>query len=131
MDDIPHSQASQTLHSERTRLNGAIILSIQGEVDLANAASLRTELTSAVGTGARLIVLDLTNLRYIDSSGINVLLETHRAFAKDGCLIALAVVPSKIQRILKIVGLEQLMPMYQTVETAVENLHRGADAAGC
>ena len=131
MDHNTQAQASQTLRSVRTRLDGAIILSVQGEVDLANAASLRAELTSAIGTGTRLIVVDLTGLRYIDSSGINVLLDTHRAFAKDGCLMALAVVPSVIQRIFDIVGLEQLMPIYTTVATAVENLHRGADAAGC
>lgn len=131
MDHITHSQASQTLQAVRTRLNGAIILSIRGEVDLANAASLRTELTSAFGTGTRLIVVDLTDLRYIDSSGINVLLDTHRAFAKDGSAIVLVVGSSMIQRTLKIVGLEELIPMYPTVETAVENLHHGKSAPGC
>lgn len=130
MDHIMHSQASQTLRSVRTRLNGATILSVQGEVDLANAASLRTELTSAIQTGTRLIVVDLTDLRYIDSSGINVLLDTHRAFAKDGSAIVLVVGSSMIQRTFKIVGLEQLMPMYPTVETAVEGFHRGEGAVG-
>lgn len=128
--DYTYSQVPQTLHAVRTRLNGAIILSIQGEVDLANAASLRTELTSAIGTGTRLIVVDLTDLRYIDTSGINVLLDTHRAFAKDGSVIVLVVGSSMIQRTFKIIGLEQLIPMYPTVETAIENLHRGESAPG-
>ena len=131
MDHIPHLQAAHTLDSMRKHLNGAIILSIQGEVDLANAASLRTALTSAIGTGTRLIVVDLTSLRYIDSSGINVLLETNRNFAKDGCMLVIAVVPSMIQRTFKIVGLEQAIPIFPTVEAAVESLHHGEDAAGC
>lgn len=126
----PRSTPSNGLHSTQRYLDGAVVLSISGEVDLANASSLRAQLKAAIETRKHLIVVDLKDLRYIDSCGIHALLDTHHAVARNGCSIALAAVPSMVQRIFKIVGLAQMIPVFPTVETAVESLRRGENAAG-
>ena len=86
---------------------------------------------AVIGTGSILIVVDLKDLRYIDSSGIHALLDAYHTFAHDGRSIVLAAVPPMVRRIFEIVGLEQMIPVFPTVETAVESLHRGKGAAGC
>lgn len=126
MDNTPRYY---TLLSAQRHLDGALVLSVSGEVDLANVSSLREHLKTAIETAKNLVV-DLRDLRYIDSSGIAVLLEARRALARDGRSIALAAAPPMVQRILTIVRLEQVIPVFPTVEAAVESLRISKGAAG-
>ena len=127
----PHSTPSNGLLSTQWHLDGAVVLSVSGDVDLANEALLRAQLNAVIETGKHLIVVDLQDLRYIDSSGVHALLDANHTLAHDGRSIVLAAVPPMVRRILEIVGLEQMIPVFPTVETAVESLHRGKGAAGC
>ena len=131
IDDNPHPTPSNGLLSTQRHLDGAVVFSISGDVDLANESSLRAQLKAAMEAGKHLVVVDLKALRYIDLSGIHALLDAHHTFARGRRSIVLAAVPPMVQRILKIVGLEQMIPVFSTVETAVENLHRGKSAPGC
>ena len=123
--------SGSVLHSAQRHLDGAIVLSVQGEVDLANASSLRAQLTTAIETGTRLIIVDLGDLRYIDCSGIDALLDAHRTVIHDGQSIVVAVVPPMVQRVFEIIRLEEIISVFSTVEAAVESLRRGESAAGC
>lgn len=117
----PRPTASNGLLSAQRHLDGAVVLSISGEVDLANELSLRACLKTATEAGKHLVVVDLKDLRYIDLSGINALLDASRSVAHNGCSIVLAAVPPTAQRILQIVGLDQVIQTFSTVETAVAN----------
>lgn len=130
IDDNPHSTPSNGLLSTQRHLDGAVVFSISGDVDLANESSLRACLKTAMEAGKHLVVVDLKDLRYIDSSGIHALLDAHHIFARGRRSIVLAAVPPMVWRILKIVGLEQMIPVFPTVETAVESLRRGENVAG-
>lgn len=51
---------------------------VWGEVDLATVAPFRDALFEAVGNGARELVVDLTNVTFMGSTGIRELLRVHR-----------------------------------------------------
>lgn len=130
MDHNPGSTKSDVLTSVQRRLDGAVVLSVSGEVDLANAPSLRAHLKTAIETAEHLVVVDLKDLKYIDSSGIKALLDAHSTFAHGGRPIVLAAVSPMVQRVLEILRLEQVIPVFPTVEKAVESFHRDNGAAG-
>lgn len=120
MDHNPHSTPSNNgLLSAQRHFDGAVVLSVSGEVDLASESSLRADLKMAIETGKQLVVVDMTALRYIELSGINALLDASRTVAHNGCSIVLAAVPPTAQRIFRILGLELTVPMFSTVEAAV------------
>jgi stage II sporulation protein AA (anti-sigma F factor antagonist) len=102
----------------RQNLDGAVCLAVSGELDLSNIAEFRADLSAAM-RGADRVILDLHELRYLDSSGINVLLDIHRNFCRQSRRMAVAGPSAMVQRIISIVGLDQVMPVFQTVEEAL------------
>lgn len=58
----------------RVQERGDIVMAtVEGEIDLSNAGELLDELTSAVPNSARGLLIDLTSLEFLDSSGIHML----------------------------------------------------------
>ena len=51
----------------------AVHISIAGEIDLANAGAVEDEVLAAVDNTATHVIMDLTDLMYIDSSGLRIL----------------------------------------------------------
>jgi stage II sporulation protein AA (anti-sigma F factor antagonist) len=109
-------------------LDGAMCLSVAGDLDLAGVPSFLGYLNRASDGGSNLIV-DLSRLRYIDSSGINTLLAVQKTFARAGRRIVLAAVSPRMLRVLKIISLEQLLPVYPTVDAALASLRDGGQSA--
>jgi anti-anti-sigma factor len=105
------------------RLGGVACLTLSGDLDLASVATFRTYLTAAHEADG--IILDLQDLRYLDSSGINALFDAHRAFAPSGRRIALVGLSPNIRRILSVLDLEDLMPAFPSVDEALAYLRSG------
>jgi anti-anti-sigma factor len=101
------------------QLDGSVVcLVLSGELDLASVDTFRPNLNTAA-LGAYGILLDFHDLRYIDSSGINALLNAHQAFAPSGRRIALVGVSPNVRRILSVLHLEDLMPAFPSVDEAL------------
>jgi anti-sigma B factor antagonist len=95
-------------------------------VDLANASELQAHLKAVVQAEENLIV-DMSNLRYLDSSGIKVLLEAHQQFTQIKRRMVLAAAAVTVQKVLNITGIDQLISMFPTVEEALNNIRLGND----
>lgn len=84
-------------------------LELRGELDLASVDMVRTELVKHLDAGRRVLRVDASALTFIDSTIVGVLVETnHRCHAEQGSLI-LTGVPPRVQRILAISGLDQVL----------------------
>jgi anti-anti-sigma factor len=123
-DDFRHAPFSSFMCVEH-RLADAVCLSVRGEVDLANVASLSASLQT-VAENAKSLVVDLSALQYIDSAGIVALLQAHSSITRSGGRLALAAPSLAIQRILRIINVDQVLPVYSTVSAAVDSF-RAAD----
>ena len=65
---------SAELATLRVRERGGIVLAVvEGEIDLSNAPGLQVEVTTAVPNSARGLLLDLTGIDFLDSSGVHML----------------------------------------------------------
>jgi anti-anti-sigma factor len=81
------------------------VLAISGELDLAAASSLEEELDRALGSGSRVIVVDLKSLEFIDSTGLSVLVRAHQRAQEAGLELGLVNPGAQVERLLSLTGL--------------------------
>jgi anti-sigma B factor antagonist len=81
-----------------------VVLALHGELDLVGAPLLQGEVESAAVEGAPLIVLDLEDLQFMDSSGLRVILSAHERARARGQTFALTRGSQQVQRLLSIAG---------------------------
>src|SRR3954452_3661601 len=82
---------------------------LHGDVDLATAPAARTDLQAFVALSTKHLLVDCTHLTFIDSTGIAVLLETHRDLEVEGRYMLICNVPSGPRRVFEILGLGDLL----------------------
>lgn len=98
------------------------VVALGGEVDMHYSPKARKQILRALKDGRPLLV-DLTEVEYIDSSGVASLVEGLQV-AREGQLeFALVGVSEAAMRVLKLARLEQVFPIYESVN---ERLQQGA-----
>jgi anti-sigma B factor antagonist len=98
---------------------GAIVVSLSGELDLYNAAEVRAALLEAGESTAGAIVVDLEQVRFIDSTALGVLIEA-RARMTDRSGFRLAAPGFETRRALEVSGLDRHFLVHDTVAEALE-----------
>ncbi len=94
------------------------LVSLAGECDLNTGRQLRDALTSEVSRGARRLILDLSGLTFMDSTGMQVLLGARTVLAVRGGILILVSPQPAVARILELTGADQLIPVYPTLREA-------------
>jgi anti-anti-sigma factor len=79
-----------------------IVLCLHGELDLASAPLLQGEIASAEASDATLVVLDLDDLQFIDSTGLRIILAAHERSQERGRMLALTRGSQQVQRLMSI-----------------------------
>jgi len=78
---------------------------LDGELDPHTAPLLKSEVDRLAADGSTQIVLDLSNLQFIDSSGLRVVISAHRDMADRGGSLSLRSPSETARRLLEITGL--------------------------
>ena len=99
-------------------LRNAVVLSVEGEIDLANRAMLSTFIADAYRTNSTVIV-DVSRLDYLDVSGIHVLL---RAAQSHRFHFAVAGPQPAVRRVFELLNLLETLPVVKSAEEAEEYL---------
>lgn len=101
--------------SIRTHRNGSTCtVALAGELDLANTDEFSDELGRAENGGGApcRIVVDMTELEFIDSTGISILVAAHRRLnADDDRFLLIASQAMAVRRILTLTGLDEAIPL--------------------
>ena len=97
-----------TLRSQRE--GDVYTIALTGEMDLSNAGEVERELRHAEATNARAIVLDLSGLQFMDSTGIRLLIAADARSRADSCRLTLTRPPTAVARVLCIAGIDELLP---------------------
>jgi anti-sigma B factor antagonist len=97
------------------------ILSARGEVDLASVAALRGSLDGVDDDGVSIVVIDLSDVGFIDSSGLRVLAQSHRRLLdRDGNpRLRIVVASEPVARVFDVSGLRSFFDVYDTRADAV------------
>ena len=107
------------LRLDVTERDGWAVLAVGGEVDVATAPRLREQLIGLVNQGSHRIVVDLTAVDFLDSTGLGVLVGAlKRVRTHDGDL-ALVCDEPRILKVFEITGLTKVFAMYADVDQAV------------
>ncbi len=98
---------------------GLIVVSPIGELDLSNADLLAKAISGARETGASALVLDLTGLSFMDSSGLRILLDTwNEAQVSDRRLTLVVPKDGIVRRVLEVSGCDGVLPIVQRLADA-------------
>lgn len=90
-----------------------------GEVDVYTAPTLDTELTRAVEAGATAVVVDLSAVDFLDSTGLSVLVKAlERLRERDGSL-AVVVSAERVAKVFRITGLDEMLSLHATLDAAL------------
>jgi len=111
---------------ERLRLgDGAEVVQVAGELDLCSTHTFKEHLASAVDSDAAVVVVDLTEISFIDSTGLSLLAVQARRAALGGPVLAVVCPDGRVRKLLTMTGLDQVVPVYSTRAAAL----RGATLA--
>ena len=100
---------------------GASVVAISGEVDLSTSPKVREALLDCL-KHAKPVVVDLSAVSYIDSSGVASLVEAFQNAKSKGLGFALAAISETPLRVLKLARLDQVFVIVDTVDAAVAAL---------
>lgn len=90
------------------------------KLDSAVAPNLKSELITLHAEGVRNIILDLTDIKYTDSSGLSALLVGNRIVQEEGGIFVLACLSEHTMKLIKISQLDSVLNIMPTVEEAVD-----------
>ena|SRR5436190_24249107 len=104
----------ETFSISRSTQGSAEVVVLAGELDMAHAPTV-VETLDALADTERPVIVDLTELTFIDSSGIHAIL---RPRPQKGSVM-LVCPPGNIQRVLSVTKIDRVLPVYETLDRAL------------
>lgn len=104
--------------------DGCTILSVAGEIDLYTAPEFLEALRDA-SKDARVLILDLTRISYVDSAGLSAFLVVYKQLSSRGAALYIVAPPNSpgVSRVIEITRLDSLIPVRPTVDEVLAELH--------
>ena len=104
------------------RVHGAAGIAVRGEVDLAAATELELALDAAIRESRGDFFLDLSELEFLDSTGLRQLLRARAWLARQERELAVICPPGPVRRLFEQTGIEDPLFLYETAEEAAAAL---------
>jgi anti-sigma B factor antagonist len=103
------------------RRNGAAaVVAVSGELDLASGPELEAELDQLTGPDIQLVVIDLRNLDFMDSTGLSILVRAHQRLAGEGSEMGLVKGSQQVQRLLDLTGVAERLRLVDAPEELLD-----------
>jgi anti-sigma B factor antagonist len=118
-----HEDLSIHLHV----VDGSHVFELTGSLDIATSPTVRATLTSASERGDHKLIVDLTKVDFLDSTGLGALIGGQRRAKEFGGEIRLVAKEGQILRLLRITGLLKVFAVYPTLEDALKDGVRVGD----
>jgi anti-sigma B factor antagonist len=106
------------LSVERTSDEGVEVVIVSGEIDIASAARLISGLNDAVANCESPVVVDLTGVGFMDSTGLALLLNAHRRLTRRGKGFAVVCVDGPVRRVFTITDMDEVLHVSPDFEEA-------------
>lgn len=100
------------------------IVHVAGDrLDAAATAAFKQATTEGIGAGTAKVLLDLSAVQFVDSTGLGAIVAIMKRLPASGVLV-LAAARQPVRRLLQITGLDRLFRQFDTVEEALADLGR-------
>jgi anti-sigma B factor antagonist len=93
---------------------------MEEKLDSALSPNLKSELLTVHAEGYRNLVIDMSNVKYADSSGLSALLVGNREFSRDGGIFVVVAPQDHVMKLIKISMLDKVFQIVDTIEEAAE-----------
>lgn len=94
----------------------------ESKLDTHLAPQLKSEFVTLHAEGVKNIILDLSEVKYTDSSGLSALLVGNRTIQQNGGIFVLACLSDHVMKLIKISQLDGVLNILPTVEEAVDSV---------
>jgi anti-anti-sigma factor len=89
------------------------VVAPRGDLDMSTVERLRRAVSQAEATDAERIVIDLSALTFMDSSGLKLLLEVHARSQADPDRLSIIRGPRRVQRVFELTRTETALPFFE------------------
>jgi len=121
---------SMTLKMTNSEREGVSVGELDGRIVLGEESnSLREELKRLIAEGKKKIVLNMANIKYIDSAGLGTLIAAHLSAKTQGASVRLCHLGKKFREVLQMTKLLTVFDVYDTEEAAVSSFQSFAAAS--
>jgi len=105
------------------------VLRVGGDLDVVGAPDLRQAVVAAVASGSRLLVLDLSELDFVDSFGIGAVVGVLKRLRQRGGDLALVCPSPRIRRVFEICDLDRILALHDSIDGVAEAERLGSGSA--
>jgi len=107
------------LRVETEDRNDHALVTASGEIDAATADTVADAVSAALADGHKRVLLDFAQVTFIDSTGLGVLVKSHRAAEAAGATFAVVHPTPQTRKLIGVLGLDQLLHLYDSHEEAL------------
>jgi anti-sigma B factor antagonist len=108
--------------SEESLEESAGVVAVRGEIHVSTAPELSALLADALTRGVKSLVLDLSEVEFIDSTGLSVLLNVLRRITQRGGTLVIVCTNPTVLRLFEITRLESTFEIVATREEAMARI---------
>jgi anti-sigma B factor antagonist len=92
------------------------LITVSGEVDLATSPQLDTAVIAAIDSGNSSVVIDLTDVTFMDSSGLGVIVRALKRCREAENDLDLVITNERVLKVFGITGLDQVIPIHASIQ---------------
>jgi anti-anti-sigma factor len=107
------------MHEQLTRVQGYPVVQPEEEIDVANADGLRAAIQEAGQDGQNVVIVDMSQTAFCDSTGLNVLVLAHKRLAAAGGELRLVIREPTLLRIFTVTGMTSMFHMFGSLTEAL------------
>ena len=125
--DILSNHSHEDLKLHMHVVDGMQVFELSGSLDIATSPTVRASLMDASARGDHRLIVDLTNVDFLDSTGLGALIGAQRRAKEFDGEVRLVVKEGQIVRLLRITGLLKIFAVYSTLNDAISDGARVGD----
>jgi len=107
--------------------NSLPVMELSGEIDVYSSRQLKQQMIAVIESGSKEMVVDLTDVVYLDSSALGVFIGGLKRMREVNGNILLVCPSERIRRVFEITGLDHIFDIYDTKVEAMQGLGRESE----
>lgn len=107
---------------EQSTQGDVTVFRLVGELELSSCREVDTELRTKLGEQPSKVVIDLKDTKYVDSSGLGILVSLYSHIRKKGGQMAMCNANRSVRRLFDLTNVQKFLPLYDSQDEAVASL---------
>ncbi len=115
----PRTKGSAPMEVVKEPRGSAMVVRISGRLDILNSKELGNELQAIIDEGQRYLVLEMSGLEYVSSSGLRVLLQARKSLKPLGGTVVLCAMTEFVRKVVDTTGFTNIFKIFETTDAAL------------